>query len=285
MSERDSVAAGSARVYGRGWRPVVALMVALSRISLPLLLVLVVVATDPPIDLPLLLQLLALYALAPALAAHFIRRRARLTLAEADLELRRTDLVVAVPYDSIARVAAWTIPLPGPGLTLHLRSGARLRYAIESDDPIPLLQALSATTGDAARTALAHPTVAYAHAAAAAPSWRWYHYAWKFVAFALVPTAVFFNAHQNIAYGGPLGEYYMFGAGVYLRTFAVYWLTLVIYLVLFAGLWRGGAEIGAWLAAWIAPARAAVARGVADRCCQILYYGGVPALVAARFLT
>jgi hypothetical protein len=285
MSERDSVAAGSARVYGRGWRPVAALLFALSRISLPLLLVLVVVATDPPIDLPLLLQLLALYALAPALAAHFIRRKADLALRDAELVLRRADLVVAVPYDAIARVAPWTIPLPGPGATLHLRSGARLRYAIECADLVPLLNALSATIGGAARTALAHPTVVYAHAAAAAPLWRRYHYGCKFVLFALAPTAVFFNAHQHIAYGGPLGEYYMFGAAAYLRTFAVYWLTLVIYLILFAGLWRGIAEIGAWLAAWIAPARATAARRIAERCCQVLYYGGVPALVAVRFLT
>src|SRR5262245_22209570 len=103
MTERKTVAVGSGRVYARYWRPVAALLFAVSRISLPLLLVLVVVATDPPIDLPLLLQLLALYSVAPALAARVIRRKTALEINDADLVLRRRDLAVAVPRDAIAR--------------------------------------------------------------------------------------------------------------------------------------------------------------------------------------
>lgn len=276
----------AARVYGRAWHVAAALLVAVSRASLPLLLVLVVLATDPPIDLPGLLELLVVLVLAPGLAACLMRRAtaARLELGAADLVLRRADLVVEVPYRAIARIAPWSVPLPSPGLTLWTRSGARLRYAIERDDPAPLLSALAPRVA-AAQTALSHPTVAYAHAAASAPAWRWYHYLWKFVVFGLAPTAVFFNAHQHIAYGGTLGEYYLFGAAAYARTFALYWLTLVIYLVLFASLWRGAAEVTALLSAHVAPASAARVRHIAERGCQILYYGGVPVLVGARFLT
>jgi apolipoprotein N-acyltransferase len=286
MPERSPTAAAvAARVYGRPWRAAAALLVVVSRASLPLLLVLVVVATDPPIDLPALLELLIVLTLVPGLAATLMRRAAaaRVELGDAALVLRRADLVVEVPTSAIAHVAPWALPLPAPGVTLWMRSGARLRYVIESDDPAPLLSALAPHVA-AAHAAAAHPTVAYARAAAAAPAWRWQHYLGKFVLFALAPTLVFFNAHQHIAYGGTLGEYYLFGAAAYARTFAVYWLTLVIYLVLFAGLWRGAAEIAALLCAHVAPAQAVRVRHIAERGCQILYYGGVPALVAARFL-
>jgi hypothetical protein len=275
-----------ARLYSRGWRVVAGLLLALSRGSLPILLVLVVLASDPPIDLPALLQLVAALVLIPGLAARLVERSgaARLALSNTGLVVRRADLLMEVPYDALARVAPWVVPLPGPGLTVWLRSGRRLRYAIEMADPAPLIAALAAVVGEAARPALHHPSVIYAHAAAAAPPWRWYHYLWKFVLFALAPTAVLFNAHQYIAYGGTLGEYYLFGAAAYARTFALYWLTLAIYLVLFASLWRGVGEAAALFAAWAAPAQAAQARRIAERCCQLGYYGGVPALLALRFL-
>jgi len=95
---------------------------------------------------------------------------------------------------------------------------------------------------------------------------------------------VLFNAHQHIAYGGLLGEYYLLGLGSYLRTFAVHWLTLTIYLVLYASVWRGLAEGMALLAACVAPARAAAVRRAAEIVCQVAYYGGVPVLLLLRFL-
>lgn len=274
-----------ARVAHRPWRVPAALLVGLSRLSLPVLLALVALATDPPIDLPLLLQLLAILVALPALLAHAMRRPADLELGAGALVLRRPDLIVDIPYRAIARLAPWALPLPGPGLTVWLRSGARLRYAIEIDDLVPLLTRLAPLAGDSARAALSHPSVVYGHAAAATPPWRWYHYAWKFIGFSLAPAAVFFNAHQHIAYGGTLGEYYLYGAAAYAHTFALYWLTMAIYLVLYAGLWRVVAEFIAWLVAWVSQAHAMTARRAVERACQILYYGGVPVLVAVRFLT
>jgi hypothetical protein len=283
MTAPTSAAELPARAYPLAWRVVAALLVGLSRISLPVLLALVMLANDPPIGPILLVQLVALFALLPALAAAAIGRvgAARVELAAADLIVRRADLRVEIPRAAIARLAAWTVPLPGPGLTLWLRSGRRLRYVLQLDDPAPLLHALGDTV---AHAALDHPSVVWAHAAAAAPRWRWYHYGWKFVLFALLPTAVFFNAHQHIAYGGPLGEYHLLGLAAYLRTFAVYWVALAVHLVLFASLWRGAAEAAALAAAWAAPSYATRVRRAAEICCRVLYYGGVPALTALRFL-
>lgn len=275
-----------AGAYSRPWRIAAALLLALSGGSLPILLGVVVLANDPPIGVALLLQLVALFALLPALLVRLIGRAcaARVALGDAALIVRRADLLVEVPYAAIARVAPWIVPLPSAGLTLWMRSGKRLRYAIALDDPVPLVEALAPVFGDAVPAA-PNPSLAYTHAAAAAPPWRWYHYAWKFVLFALVPTAVFFNAHQHIAYGGPLGEYHLLGLAAYLRTFAVYWATLALYLVLFAALWRGAAEAAVLAAAWAAPSHAASVRPIAEWACRILYYAGVPVLVAVRFLT
>jgi len=95
---------------------------------------------------------------------------------------------------------------------------------------------------------------------------------------------VLFNAHQHIAYGGLLGEYYLLGLGSYVETFAVHWLTVTIYLVLYASVWRGVAEGGCLLAACVAPARAAGVRRAAEIGCRVAYYGGVPVLLVLRFL-
>src|SRR5262249_57453928 len=117
---------------------------------------------------------------------------------------------------------------------------------LELADPLPVLAAL----GEEADTP---PVVVWAHARAATAPWRWHPLLWKFVVFALAPTAVLFNAHQHIAYGGSLGQYYLEGRGPYLRTFAIYWLTVSIDLVLWAALWRAIGEGVALAAPWIPP--------------------------------
>ena len=70
---------------------------------------------------------------------------------------------------------------------------------------------------------------------------------------ALGPAAVLFYTHQHIAFGGLLGEYYLMGLGPYLRTAAVHWATVTVYLLLWAGVWRGAGEVVAWAAAALAP--------------------------------
>src|SRR5262249_24814118 len=151
-------------------------------------------------------------------------------------------VVMEIPRGAVARVEPWSVPLPGGGFVLWMRSGKRLRDGIEVDDPAALLDAFDRAGAAAIGTALQHPSLLYAHAAAGAPVWRWSHYVWKFGVFALAPTAVLFNAHQHIAYGGTLGQYYLLGFGAYVRTLALYWVTVAIHLVLFAGLWRCLAE-------------------------------------------
>ena len=263
------------------------MLFALSRASLPAILALVVLATDPPVTPPVLVRVVVVLALLPGLAARLVARAlaAEVSVDGDALVIRRRDLRLEVPCRAIARLAPWVVPLPGPGLSVWMRSGRRLRQGLQIDDPIPLLLALAEAGGlEAARPAIGHPVVVYAHARARGAPRRWHHLLGRFAGFALLPTAVLFNAHQHITYGGVLGEYYLLGLGSYVRTFAVHWLTLTIYLVLYASVWRGLAEGTALLGACVAPARAPGVRRAAEIVCQVAYYGGVPVLLLLRFL-
>lgn len=275
-------------VYSRGGRVVAALLLTASAASLPAMLVLVVSATDPPVTPPILARLFAVFAVLPYVAGRLLRRAmvAEIELRPSELVVRRRGLGLEIPYGAIERVVPWTAPLPGPGFGFVLRSGRRLHYGVEAEDPTPLLAALGDAGGvGSARRALEYPTLLYARTwSAARHRRRWYHLLAKFPVFGLVPTAVLFNAHQHIAHGGLLGEYYLLGLASYLRTFAIYWGTLSIYLVLYAGVWRGLAEAVALIDARVAPARAAATRRIVERVCGIAYFAGVPVLLLLRFL-
>ena len=275
-----------ANAYPVALRFIAALLVALSGLSLPLILALVVGANDPPITPPVLVRLVTQLALLPALGAALLRRitAVDVTIEGDALVLARRGLRVEVPCAAIARVVPWNVPLPGAGLTLGLQSGRWLRCRLATRDPVPLLSRL-ADVGrvETARAALAHPTVVWAHAMHAV-TWRWYHLVGKFVVFALLPASVLFYTHQHIAYGGTFGQYYLEGLGPYVATLATYWVTVAIYLVLYAGVWRGLGEGVALVAARVAPSRAARVRRAVEVTCRVLYYGGAPLLLVARYL-
>jgi hypothetical protein len=200
-----------------------------------------------------------------------------------ELTIARAGLRVDVPLAAIAGIAPWWLPLPSPGFGIILGSGRRLGYGIGAPDPTPMLRALAEREVAAGAAALEHPAVVYGRARAAHGRWRWAHLAARFPLFALGPTALLFNVHQHIAYGGLLGQYYLLGLGPYLQTFAIYWATVTIYQVLYASIWRGLAEPICLLAAAVAPSRAATVRRAAELTIRVLYYGGVPALLALRF--
>ena len=273
------------RAYSRWSRAAAAVLLSVAGASLPLLLLLVLFATDPPLYPLVLMRLFAVLTAMPATAAWLVGRTvaADLEVYEHELVLRRRGVRVEIPAAAIARVVPWRVPLPGSGIALRMRSGRRFRQGLQLADPGALAAALADIAGvEGARTARAHPLVAYAEARATV-RWRWYHVLAKFVLGGLAPTAVLFNAHQHIAYGGLFGEYYLLGLTSYVQTFLVYWTTLVIYLALYAGVWRGVAEVCCMAAAAVAPSRAARVRRFAEIGCRLAYYAGVPILLGLRF--
>lgn len=268
-----------ATAYPPAWRVVAALLRVVSGASLPVLFFLLLTVNDPPLAPPLLLRLFLIWAAVPAAAAWLIRRALQVDIRvnSTQLELARRDVRVAIPVDAIRNVVAWSIPLPHPGVSLQLRSGQRFRWGLALDDPSRLLAKLPLPP-------VAHPSLVYAHAKAMQPPRRPLHVIAKFAGFALFPATVLFYTHQFIAHGGPLGEYYTFGLAAYLTTYAVFWSTITIYLVLYASIWRGVAEFVSLVAAWTIPRSAAGVRRWAERGSALLYYGGVPVILALRYL-
>lgn len=267
-------------LHSRVSRVLAAALVAISRTSL-LAIALAGALGEPDILTPSVLAgTLLVFAALPAAAAWLVERTAaaRVTLRDDTLVLERPDLEVSLARDRLEQAIPWTIPLPGPGLSFAMCGGGTIGHGLETPDPAPLLAALGAP--DAGR----HPVVAWAHARAAMPRWRWRDLLWKFAGFSLAPTAVLFNAHQHIAYGGTLGQYYLEGPGAYAETFALYWLTVSIYLLLWASVWRALGEGVALAAAAAAPSHAARVRRAVELVCRTAFYAGVPALVALRFV-
>lgn len=267
-------------------RALAAALMLVSRVCLLLLLVAVWRANDPPITVDLLARDFLAFVIVPELCARLLCRAfAGSARVEAgSLRVERGGRRLEVPCASIERVQPWRLPLPRPGLTLELRSGARFPARLALADPARLLEALAAADVAAARDALARPAVRYAAARAAWPR-RWYDRAFtKVVLFALLPGCIGFYAHQHIAFGALLGEYYLMGLAAWLRSFAAHWLTGALYLALWAGLFRMAAESLLLSAAHAAPERAGGARRIAERAATALFYVSVPALLAARFL-
>jgi apolipoprotein N-acyltransferase len=276
-----------AAAYPVAARVLAAALVAISRASPLVLLVLLLVGGELRLDNPLrLIRAFTAFCLLPAAAAWIVEAACAATLVveNAVLTVLQRRRRVDVPCASVDAVIPWTIPLPAGGVSLRLKSGRRFEYGLQVDDPVALANALADTGASPnVRAASERPAAIYTTAKHSA-SRRWYHPLFKFVVFALVPTLPLFRLHQWIAYGGTFGEYYTYGLKAYLLGFLIYWATLTIHLVLYAAALRALSELVVLPATYLAPSSAARTRRVVEVTNRVLYYGGVPALVLWRFL-
>jgi hypothetical protein len=267
-----------AAVYPFGMRLLAAVLFAISRASLPVILGLLLlgVVDIPP---PRLVRLVLYFGFLPGLAAALLRRvfTVRIETGDDRLVLLRRGEPIELDRTSVERIAPWRMPLPGPGLSLRSAMHQGRRYEIQTDDPAALLRALG-------EDAAAQPSVAFAQArhSVGKPGWR--RRLVKYGLFPLLPAFIFFRLHQYIMFGGLLGQYRLYGLRPYLSTWVFHWVMTVVYLVLYAATVRLLAEGVAFLVAHVAPARALPARRWCERAASILYYAGVPALIALRFL-
>jgi apolipoprotein N-acyltransferase len=270
--------------YPLVWRIFAGALLVASGTAVPVLLLLALRADDPPLTPLVLVELFATTIALPAAAARLVRMALSCEAAcdASGLRVSRPGRTLELPRNEIARVSAWLVPLPGAGIGVRLRSGGRLHLALR--DPTPLLRALASAGVAGAEAAAARATPVWAAARAAHRRRLAAHPVVKFAAFALLPAGVLFYTHQHIAYGGWLGEYHLLGAKAWLRTLASYWGGTCVYLVLYAGVLRAPAEALAWLAARVAPPAAPGARRAVEIVCQLAYYGGVPVLLALRYL-
>jgi apolipoprotein N-acyltransferase len=255
---------------------------ALSRVSMPLLLVALLRASDPPLTPIVLAEALFALALVPELCARLV-----LGAFAAEARIEGGVLHVAgswrrleIACRGIERVRPWRLPLPSPGVTLDLGPAGRLRLALPAPDALLAALAQVGVTMPAPDLA----PLAFARARATHRR-RWWERPLARVGLAsLLPGAVGFHAHQHIAFGSWLGEYYLMGLGAWLASAGRYWLTSALYLVLWAGCFRAALETLAWLASQVAPRRAEGVRRLGEHTTSALYYASIPLLLAARFL-
>jgi hypothetical protein len=275
-------------VYPSAWRAISGTLFAVSRASLPVILAVLVIETEPPVTEPLLVRLVLVFCLLPGLAAALIRRAFAVDVAVREagiVSFYRRGRQVAVDLSQITAFSLWRLPLPGPGLTLWTASpgGPSRAYLLHADNLDGLIDKISAL-GRTPSFIESSPLATYARARCAAGLASWRHLFFKFGIFPLLPAVIFFRLHQYITHGSAFGEYQSHGLDAYLSTFAFYWIMMVVYLLFYASVWRILVEGASLASAWIRPSFAVTVRRWAERGALILYYGGVPALVGLRFL-
>ncbi len=283
------------RAYPRALRWATGGLLLTSGLALPLVPLWMWLSGAPPLTPPTVLRALLALSLLPALASWLLQRAltAVVVLERGMLRIRVGGQRFDVPRGSVASVEPWRVPLPQPGVDLRLTSGERFALGLGTDDPHSLIERLVAAgavraaspdglVSDAA-SGTTHPTVLYAavkHRGGRLGARRMIA---KFPLFGALVAGVLFDAYQQVAYGGTFGQYELDGALSYARTFAVYWLAVTIFLVLYASAWRWTAELVAWLGAHGGEKVATRTRRLVELSCRIAYYAGVPLLLASRF--
>jgi hypothetical protein len=274
------------------WRPALRLLATAAQAlsagnvlylgSLSILSILEGLDAFSPFELALRMGVLSLL---PLMLVWLLRRltAATLLVESTRLVLQLRDVRFEIPLESVTSVEPWKLPFPGSGFALRMKSGRLFQYRLQVAAPAPLLTQLGAVLPSAAPTAL-HPG---SRLGQARHDWRprfWDKPAFKFGLIPLIPTGIMFRAHQYITFGGLFDEYEMFGLAAYLRTFALYWISFLTGLLLYASLWRVLAEFLAFALTWLLPTRARGFRLLTEWLCRLAYYVVVPALIAYRFL-
>ena len=224
--------------------------------------------------------------LVPEAAAWCVLRAfaARADIVDATLVLTRGRRRLALALADIAATTPWRLPIPSPGITLHLASGAKWPDALALAHPAALAQALAAARGAPAARAESSRASTYAAVSAALRRGRLDHPLVKFGLLPLLLAIPAFRLHQHIAYGATFGEYLTFGLRAWLTTFALWWAAWTIAVVLCATALRAAIEAGTLAGIALAPARALDARRVLEALAHAALYLGLPAWMALRIL-
>jgi apolipoprotein N-acyltransferase len=264
-------AAGALRVVSRGVLLGIGIAVLLGEASL----------AAKPLDQ---LRLFVAGVFVPEVAAWLLLRAwsATASVAEGRLQFVRGSRRLAFAVADVARLAAWRLPLPMPGVALELRSGAGRRLSVAGADPVELAAALEAAGAVLPKAAESPTATAYTHACLTAPRRRLEHPLALFVLLPLVLALPAFRLHQHIAYGGSFGELHTFGMAAYLTTFALWWAGWVIGVAFCRLVLALAVDAATWAAARWRPARAPALRRRLERLGLVVLYIGLPGWLLLR---
>ena len=198
------------------------------------------------------------------------------------LESRRHRL--ELPVRDIAAVEPWRMPLPGAGASLRLADGKRWGYGLALDDPLALARALAGAGGPLLSEGPSPRAALYARARRAIQRGRLGLPLAKFVLLPLALAIPAFRLHQHIAYGGSFGEYDSLGLNAYLLSFALWWASWTIGVVLCATALRAVIEAATLALIVLRPAVAIEARRWLERLALAALYLGLPTWLLLRLL-
>ncbi|MCC5865597.1 MAG: hypothetical protein JJU31_10795 [Wenzhouxiangella sp.] len=237
---------------------------------------------------PLLVRLILFFSLIPALALILMKLvlASDCEISDGLLGFRRTALFRFARSRAVRlNIGSWralSLPVPGPGVLIGASEDAGKRsIALESKQLTALLGALD-RSGPAAASSLAQAGRIFSEVRACSRLLRWHWPIFKFGVFGLLPVFLVFRLHQNIMYGGLLGQYHLHGLGPWLSSLSYHWIMVTIYLVLYAAFWRSWVEPVCWLSARFFPSRAAAVRAWGEAFALAVYFAGIPLFVIWR---
>jgi apolipoprotein N-acyltransferase len=205
--------------------------------------------------------------------------RVRLQASPDGLLLQRGGAQRRLPWAEQLDLRPWRLPLPGA--TLHLQGGGRLHLAgVEPARLVRVLALHDAPAGAAAGARLG----AYWAARDAVPSGGLQHPALKYGLLPLAVALPAFLLHQQIAYGGWLGEVQSHGLTAYLRGLGLWWAGWLLGVALLATLLRAVVEALSWGAARWRPQQALALRRGLERAALGLLYLGLPGWLLLRLM-
>ena len=202
---------------------------------------------------------------------------ARATVDNGILVLNRSGRRIVLALSDISAATAWRLPLPGPGLTLHLADGDCWRYGLATQRPNAWAHALKTAGAGLTGAVPTHWAATYGRAREGIRKGWLAHAGIKFGLLPLALALPAFRLHQHIAYGGSFGEFYTFGLRAYLTTLSLWWATWAIGVVLCAAALRAAIELGTVAAVLAAPLHALKVRQCLERTGLAMLYAGLPA--------
>ena len=223
-------------------------------------------------------RLFGMLFLLPEACARLILRAfaAQARIVDGELRLQSGPHILSLPLAEIAAARLWWLPLPGPGLTLQLRSGQTWRYGLALRNPADLAQALGPLQATDAPGWCRSMLTLFTRTRESMRHSKLEHPAVKYLLFPLLLALPAFRLHQHIAYGSSFGEYYSFGLKAYLTTLCLWWATWAIGVATSAALLRMGMESMSLIATLLRPQQASDSRYLIERIGQIALYLGMP---------
>ncbi|HET8871308.1 MAG TPA: apolipoprotein N-acyltransferase [Aquabacterium sp.] len=208
---------------------------------------------------------------------------AKASIEQGMLVLTQGTRRLELPLQDIEATEPWKLPIPSPGLSIQLTSGARWPYELALSRPHALGKALLQATGKDVPKPVSRVST-YTQAQSTTPHRRLSHPMAKFVLLPLLLAIPAFHLHEHIAYGSGLGEYYTFGLKAYATTFVLWWAAWIIGVVVSAALVRAVIEASTIVAVLIRPSTALDVRHLMERLGLAVLYLGIPAWLTLRML-